>query len=126
MSRPAPRRTAALRQLAAVVPVFAALGDTTRLALVGRLSRDGPLSITRLTDGAGMTRQAVTKHLLVLSEAGLVRGTRHGRESQWTLDAEPLQEARRSLDLLSAQWDVALSRLKDLVEEGSVPHRSRT
>jgi DNA-binding transcriptional ArsR family regulator len=118
MSRLAPRRSETLRQLAAAAPVFAALGDTTRLGLVGRLSRDGPLSITRLTDGAGVTRQAVTKHLLVLADAGLVHGTRHGRQSLWTLQAAPLQEARRGLDMLSAQWDVALSRLKELVEEG--------
>jgi DNA-binding transcriptional ArsR family regulator len=98
-------------------PLFAALGDETRLALVERLSVGGPLSIARLTDGVGITRQAVTKHLSVLAEAGLVRDTRRGRERIWALDLERLAEARRSLDQMSQQWDEALKRLKTFVEE---------
>jgi DNA-binding transcriptional ArsR family regulator len=98
-------------------PLFAALGDETRLALVDRLCADGPLSITRLTDGAGMTRQAVTRHLTVLAGAGLVRDSRRGRERVWTLETRPLDEARRDLERISRQWDEALSRLKAFVEE---------
>jgi DNA-binding transcriptional ArsR family regulator len=97
-------------------PVFAALGDQTRLRLVGRLGREGPLSIARLTDGAGVTRQAVTKHLRVLAGAGLARGLRQGREQLWQLEAAPLDAARRSLERISQRWDEALGRLKAAVE----------
>ena len=75
------------------------------------------MSITRLTAGSKVTRQAITKHLRVMEQAGLVRGTRHGRESVWRLDQRRLQEARRYLDLISKQWDEALGRLRDLVED---------
>jgi DNA-binding transcriptional ArsR family regulator len=98
-------------------PVFAALGDATRLSLVARLSSGSSLSITELTSGAGVTRQAITKHLRVLEDAGLVRGKRRGRESLYQLSPEPLKEARRALSTLSEQWDQALARLKAFVEE---------
>lgn len=98
-------------------PVFAALGDATRLALLDRLSVAGPQSITRLTAGSPLTRQAVTKHLHVLAGAGLVRDVRRGREHLWQLDPEGLDDARRSLDQISRQWDHALARLKAFVEE---------
>lgn len=98
-------------------PVFAALGDRTRLRLVDRLGREGPISIARLTEGADVTRQAVTKHLRVLEDAGLARGTRQGREQLWQLDSAPLDEARRSLESIARQWDDALLRLKAAVEE---------
>jgi DNA-binding transcriptional ArsR family regulator len=97
-------------------PVFAALGDPTRLRVVDRLSTGGPASIARLTSGSGVTRQAVTKHLRVLADAGLVRGSREGRESVWTLETVQLAEARRYLDAVSGQWDAALGRLKAFVE----------
>jgi DNA-binding transcriptional ArsR family regulator len=98
------------------VPVFAALGDQTRLRLVARLGSEGPLSISRLSDGVGITRQAVTKHLHVLADVGLARGSRKGREQFWQLEAEPLDEARRSLELISQRWDEALGRLKASLE----------
>jgi DNA-binding transcriptional ArsR family regulator len=98
-------------------PIFAALGDETRLALVRRLGADGPLSITRLTEGASITRQAVTKHLTVLAEAGLVHGSRQGRESLWELRSGPFDIARRFLDLTSRRWDERIERLRELVEE---------
>jgi DNA-binding transcriptional ArsR family regulator len=97
-------------------PLFAALGDETRLRVVFRLCARGPASIARLVSGAGVTRQAITKHLHVLARAGLVRGTRRGREHVWELDPAQLAEARRYLDSISAQWDDALSRLKSFVE----------
>jgi DNA-binding transcriptional ArsR family regulator len=96
--------------------VFAALGDPTRLGLVARLCGGGPLSIVRLTEGAEVTRQAVTKHLHVLEDAGLVRSTRQGRERLWELEPRKLEAARRYLDLISRRWDEALSRLKAAVE----------
>src|SRR5580704_13387382 len=85
--------------------VFAALGDQTRLRLVARLSAEGPMSIARLTEGGSVTRQAVTKHLQVLSNVGLACSSRLGRESVWELEPEPLEAARQCLDGISAQWD---------------------
>ncbi len=105
----------ALRGSAAI---FAALGDETRLGLVARLCAAGPMSIAQLTEGAGVTRQAVTKHLHTLADAGLVRGTRAGRQSAWALRPDRLEEARRGLELISQQWDAALDRLGAFVEQG--------
>lgn len=110
------RPSRAARSLEASAPVFAALGDETRLRLVSRLGDEGPLSIVRLTDGADVTRQAITKHLRVLEDAGLVRGTRDGRQSVWELEPRRLAEAQRALDAISRQWDDALERLKAMVE----------
>jgi DNA-binding transcriptional ArsR family regulator len=107
------------RTLRARAPVFAALGDETRLALVARLSSGAPRSIAQLTEGSELTRQAITKHLRVLEGAGLVHCSRHGRESRYELDPRSLESARRFLEEVSAQWDQALARLKAFVEDGS-------
>lgn len=104
-------------RLTGAAPVFAALGDATRLRVVARLCADGPLSITRLSEGSKVTRQAVTKHLHTLASAGLVRGRRHGRERIWELEPERLVMAHRYLDQISEQWDAAIGRLKALVEQ---------
>jgi DNA-binding transcriptional ArsR family regulator len=74
------------------------------------------MSIARLTAGSGISRQGVTKHLRVLAGAGLVRGARRGKESVWQLETHRLEEARRSLDLISRQWDESLNKLKLFVE----------
>ena len=112
----APPSAPARQALAAAAPVFAALGEETRLRLVARLSAEGPQSISRLTAGAGVTRQAVSKHLRVLAEAGLARSSPLGRESIWELEPQRLDEARQWLDRISSQWDEALGRLKAFVE----------
>ncbi len=109
----ASRAGAALR----AAPVFAALGDGTRLGLVRRLSTEGPLPITRLSEGSGMTRQAITRHLQALSRVGLVRDARQGRERVYSLDLKRLEVARQYLDGVSAEWDRAAARLKAFVEE---------
>ena len=98
-------------------PIFAALGDETRLRIVWRLCDDAPMSITRLAAGSKVTRQAITKHLRVMEQAGLVRCTRHGRESHWELKERGLKDARHYLDLISKQWDDALGRLRKFVED---------
>jgi DNA-binding transcriptional ArsR family regulator len=103
--------------IANAAPVFAALGDETRLKLVARLCREGPASITHLSRDAPVTRQAITKHLRVMQNAGLVRCSRQGRESYWELDQRRLKEVRRNLALISAQWDDALGRLRRFVED---------
>jgi len=98
-------------------PVFAALGDETRLALVVRLSGGQPHSISQLTEGSRLTRQAITKHLRVLENVGIVHAVRAGRESLFELDPKPLEEMKQYLDLVSEQWDQALARLKSFVED---------
>lgn len=113
-------RTRALRpprELRRAAPVFAALGDDVRLALVHRLCRRGPLSTARLSDGSGVTRQGVTKHLEVLAEAGVVRSTRHGRERVWEVDPLPLHETQEWLEAISRDWDRVLARLQAFVED---------
>ena len=97
-------------------PVFAALGDETRLALVAKLSGGQPCSISQLTKGSKLTRQAITKHLRVMEGAGLVQCAQSGRERVWQLEPRRLEAARRHLVEISAQWDHALGRLKHFVE----------
>ena len=97
-------------------PIFAALGDETRLALVGKLAQGWPQSISHLTEGSPLTRQAVSKHLRVLENAGLVEAVRVGRESQYQFKPQRIQEVRSYLDEVSRQWDEALGRLKAFVE----------
>jgi len=96
--------------------VFAALGDQTRLALVVKLADGRGHSISRLTRGTRLTRQAITKHLRVLESAGMVRRSRAGRESVFELDPRPMIGLKEYLDRVSGEWDQALARLKDLVE----------
>jgi DNA-binding transcriptional ArsR family regulator len=107
----------ALRSWRQAAPLFAALGDETRLRVVARLCEEGPLSIARLTEGAEVTRQAVTKHLQVLASAGLVKGARDGRENVYELQPRRLSEANRLLALISKEWDDTLDRLKAFVED---------
>jgi DNA-binding transcriptional ArsR family regulator len=97
-------------------PLFAALGDPVRLAMIARLSGDGPLVTVDLKRDTGVSRQAITKHLHVLENAGLVRSDRVGRDRQWRMRADQLAAARRYLEQISKQWDLRLDRLKAFVE----------
>ncbi|MGE5114556.1 MAG: ArsR/SmtB family transcription factor [Acidobacteriaceae bacterium] len=97
--------------------VFAALGDTTRLALLEKLSSGTPYSISRLTSGSRMTRQAITKHLRVLQGAGIVHSIRKGRESLFEFDPKPIVQLKDYLDKVSQHWHERLVRLKELVDE---------
>lgn len=97
--------------------VFAALGDETRLALVAKLCRGQPHSISQLTEGSKLSRQAVTKHLRALERVKIVHSVRMGRESLFEFDPQPIEELRSYLDFVSEQWDQALARLKSFVEE---------
>jgi len=114
MSRSGSDASAAQRRHHAAV--FAALGDETRLSLVTALSGGEPRSITQLTGGSRMTRQAIAKHLRVLESAGIVHSVRSGRESRFEFDPRPMHELQAYLGRVSAQWDQVLSRLKTLVE----------
>ncbi len=88
--------------------IFAALGDEVRLRLVATLCVGGAMSITQLTAGTDITRQAVTKHLNVLAAAGLVRDVKIGRERVWEFEPSPLEEARQALEMIGQQWAVPL------------------
>jgi DNA-binding transcriptional ArsR family regulator len=103
-----------------VAEVFFALGDETRLSILAKL-RSGALSATALADGAGVTRQAIVKHLQVLDGAGLVAHRKYGREVLYTPDTRRLEEARAFLEMISAGWDRAIDRLTDMVEGQSRP-----
>ena len=114
MSDKRPSRHAALKTRA---NVFAALGDETRLAVLAKLLSGEPQSISRLTEGTQLTRQAVSKHLRVLEDAGVVRSARSGRETLFELEARSIDDARAYLDRIARQWDDALARLKTFVEK---------
>jgi len=100
----------------AVSRVFFALGDETRLSVVTKLSAGPALSATALSEGAHVTRQAILKHLNVLEGAGLVTHEKRGREVLYALELSRFDEARTFLDRVSASWDRALERLRQLVE----------
>jgi DNA-binding transcriptional ArsR family regulator len=100
-------------------PIFAALGDPTRLRIVAQLCASGPQSIVRLTDGAHVTRQAISKHLHSLARAGLVRATPHGRERIWEIEPQRLVDVVRCIDEISTQWNEAISRLRLVVSSAA-------
>lgn len=97
-------------------PLFAAFGNETRLALVAKLSHGQPRSISQLTRGSRLTRQAISKHLRVLESAGVLHSVRSGRESLFALDPQPIDEMRNYLDFVSEQWEQSLYRLKSFLE----------
>lgn len=111
-----PASSSGAARVKAAAPLFAALGDETRLRLLTRLSSDGPRSITGLAARSPVSRQAITRHLEVLSGAGLVRSSRRGRERIWELTPGRLADAREYLDDISRQWDDVLQRLRSFVE----------
>lgn len=99
--------------------IFAALGDPTRLSLVAKLIDGKPHSISSLTAGTKITRQAITKHLTVLENVGLVSSLKAGRESLYELDPKPLKSLQVHLAIIAAQWDRALHNLKAFVEKNA-------
>jgi DNA-binding transcriptional ArsR family regulator len=107
---------AIVRSSETLASVFAALGDPTRLKLVAVLCAGGALSIAQLTANTDISRQGVTKHLQVLADAGVVRDVKLGRERLWQLDPAQIEEAKRTLEMIGRQWDVALGKLKAFAE----------
>ena len=105
-----------VRSSDALAGIFAALGDPTRLRLVAVLCAGGAFSIAQLTANTDISRQGVTKHLQVLADAGVVRDVKMGRERLWQLEPEQIEEARRTLEIIGREWEVALARLKSFVE----------
>src|SRR5262245_62133690 len=112
-----PASALAFAQVRDAAPLFAALGDETRLRLLVRLALGGPRSIARLSAKSEVSRQAITKHLEVLSEAGLVENSRRGRERIWELTPKRFADAHDYLARISREWDDALGRLKAFVED---------
>jgi len=104
-------------RISEVAPLFAVLGDETWFQLVVRLGSEGPLSIVRLCEGSQVSRQAITKHLVTLADAGVVNGTRLGRERIWQLEPQRLEQAREHLAQISREWDHALESLRDFLKE---------
>ena len=119
-AKEASRRDAGLPAIAqasgTLASVFAALGDPTRLKLVAVLCAGGALSIAQLTANTDISRQGVTKHLQVLADAGVVRDVKLGRERLWQLEPGQIEEAKRTLEVIGRQWEVALGRLKTFAE----------
>ena len=107
----------AARRAQDAAPLFAALGDATRLQLLMRLSASGPESIAQMSDKSAVSRQAISKHLRVLEDAGFVAGERRGREHIWRLRPQRLRDVHAQLDRIGRQWDDALERLRAFVED---------
>lgn len=108
--------TPAALQTSTAAPVFSALGDPVRLSIVAHLCEDGPLPTIDLTRDAGLSRQAITKHLQILERAGILRSERVGRDRQWRVDASRLARTREFLDVIAGEWDRRLERLRAFVE----------
>jgi DNA-binding transcriptional ArsR family regulator len=98
--------------------VFAALGDPTRLRLVERLHQASELSTSDLAEGGTLTRQAVTKHLEVLQDAGWVRGERRGRERLWSLEPAPLRDVASWVEARRQEWEARFDRLQAWLDQG--------
>jgi DNA-binding transcriptional ArsR family regulator len=111
------RRSSTAAQRRPRAPVFAALGDEVRLSLIAKLCEGQPYSISQLTEGSRLTRQAITKHLRVLESVGIVHSVHSGRESLFEFDPKPIEETKKYLNFVSEQWDQALSRLKSFLED---------
>lgn len=105
------------RHSSTVAPLFAALGDATRLGLIAKLKGGSGRSLAQLCEGEPLTRQAISKHLRVLEAVDVVNIERRGRESLISLNQRPIDDARAYIDLVSSQWNRALARVKSRVEE---------
>jgi len=101
-----------------MLDVFAAVGDRTRRGILERLRREGALSVSALAERLPMSRQAVTKHLDILEDVGLIQKHMRGRERLHVLCASPLCEINDWLSAYEAEWDDRLARLGSHLGEG--------
>jgi DNA-binding transcriptional ArsR family regulator len=95
--------------------VFKSLADPTRRALFERLSRDGDQTVRMLTDSAGVSQPAVSKHLRVLKQAGLVRARHSGRETHYSAQPRALEPLIDWMSYYSRFWHDRFDRLEDLL-----------
>lgn len=95
--------------------VFAALADPTRRRVLRLVAERGPTSATLLERELPVTRQAIVKHLVVLSRAGLVTGRRAGQEVRYALVPQPLDDVSAWIAEIGARWDERLARLRQVV-----------
>ena len=98
--------------------VFQALSDPTRREVMRRLSVDGPTTLGEIASGLPVTRQAVSKHLIVLEDAGLVRVSGDTRRRTYRLTPRPLADAMGWMVDVGAEWDDRLDALRRHVERG--------
>lgn len=96
--------------------VFDALGDPTRRRLFDVVAAAGPITATELAGDLPVTRQAVSKHLRVLADAGLVAASRSGRENRYEVVPAALDDARTWLDTVGRRWDDRLAALQRHLE----------
>jgi DNA-binding transcriptional ArsR family regulator len=93
-------------------PLFAALADPTRRAVLARLANAESATATQLAGELPVTRQAVSKHLAALSAAHLVEARRAGRETRYTLTPEPFADAMEWMAAIGGRWDERLQKLQ--------------
>jgi DNA-binding transcriptional ArsR family regulator len=93
--------------------VFSALSDPSRRRLLETLASRESASLTELAAELPVTRQAVSKHLAALGDAGLVEGRRAGRETRYRLTPQPLGEALAWMERIGDRWDERLARLRE-------------
>jgi DNA-binding transcriptional ArsR family regulator len=96
--------------------VFNALADPTRRRMLERLARGGTLTASGVAEKLPISRQAVAKHLAALRSANLVSSERVGRETQYKLSPDPLDDAARWIQAVSAEWDDRLEALRQSLE----------
>ncbi|GHH94116.1 ArsR/SmtB family transcription factor [Streptomyces capillispiralis] len=96
--------------------VLAALADPTRRQVLDVLAAQGEATATRLAERLPVSRQAVVKHLAVLDAAGLVSGSRVGREVRYSVRPVALDTTARWMGALAADWDRRLARIKHIAE----------
>jgi DNA-binding transcriptional ArsR family regulator len=99
--------------------VFGALADPTRRFVVRRLAEGGPVTATELAEQLPITRQAVTKHLAALHDAGLVERAKEGREMRYRLTPDPFTDAVAWMAEVGAGWERRLDGLRRHVESRS-------
>ena len=121
-----PDRRVRLARTAADPVLFAALADVTRLQVLGLLSARGQATASQLATELPVSRQAIVKHLVVLDRAGLVHRTMHGCEARYAVQPAPLRAMARQLEMIAAEWEQRLNRLKALAEESGLDRERRT
>jgi DNA-binding transcriptional ArsR family regulator len=102
--------------MASATELFASLGDPTRRAIFERLCREGEQTVWMLTEQAGVSQPAVSKHLAVLKRGGLVHDRRHGREVHYRAKPQALALLIDWINLYAGFWRERFDRLEDVLK----------